>query len=289
MNKRKILLPLYKIGVSILKNSFLSKINFIQSIGEIIRKSVISDCIDVEGLKLYLYKNDDSSISTSDYEKDIVLLMKKFVKSGDTVLNLGSHVGFYVLHASKLVGPTGKVYGFEPNPENFDLLKKNVDVNKLENVILEQKAVSNRTGKTILNISNTSISHTLGPDINSIDSIEVEVVALDDYFSKSNNQINFVIMDVELHEQEVFEGMSQILQNEDIKIITEYFLSGYEELGLDPSKFPLYLTDLGFRLYDVFRKNMDVTDIITSKKIYKPQNNSLTSFFCTKEKIFLNL
>lgn len=247
------------------------------------RKSIVSNCIDVEDFRLFLHENDDSSISTSDYEKETVLLMKQFIKKGDTVLNLGAHVAFYVLIASKLVGPTGKVYAFEPHPKIFNLLQKNVNSNNLQNVMLEQKAVSNTTGKSILNISDISVDHTLAPSPDAIGSIEVDVVTLNNYFLKINHQIDFIIVDVELHELEIFEGMSQILQNKDLKIITEYYPSRYKEYGLDPSKFPLYLTDHGFRLYDVFRKNMDITDIIISKKIYKPQNNTLTSFFCVKK------
>ncbi len=48
---------------------------------------------------------------------------------------------------AKLVGENGKVYTFEPDPTNFALLKKNVEINGYENVVLVQKAVSNKNGK----------------------------------------------------------------------------------------------------------------------------------------------
>ena len=74
-------------------------------------------------------------------------VFKKEIEKGDTVLDLGSHIGYYTLIAAELVGEKGKVFAFEPEPTNFVLLKKNIKINNYQNVIPVQKAVSNKNGK----------------------------------------------------------------------------------------------------------------------------------------------
>ena len=69
------------------------------------------------------------------------------IKKGDVVLDIGANIGYYTLIFARLVGEEGKVFAFEPDPENFALLKKNVEINGYHNVVLVQKAISNKTGK----------------------------------------------------------------------------------------------------------------------------------------------
>jgi FkbM family methyltransferase len=54
--------------------------------------------------------------------------------AGKTVIDVGSHIGIFTLYFSKAVGETGKVISFEPNPETFAILCKNVEMNGLSNV-----------------------------------------------------------------------------------------------------------------------------------------------------------
>ena len=53
-------------------------------------------------------------------------LLKRFIKKGDTVLDIGANIGFYAEILSDLVGPAGKIYSFEPDPQNLKHLKKKV-------------------------------------------------------------------------------------------------------------------------------------------------------------------
>src|SRR5256885_16942907 len=52
------------------------------------------------------------------YEPEVAQWFEQVVKPGMTVMDIGGHVGFYTLLAGELVGKTGKVFGFEPEPEN---------------------------------------------------------------------------------------------------------------------------------------------------------------------------
>mgnify|MGYP006136553301 FL=1 len=61
----------------------------------------------------------------------------KFVKlqKGDVVLEGGAYIGLYAMQISKKVGNTGKVIAVEAIEENFNVLKKNLAVNNITNII----------------------------------------------------------------------------------------------------------------------------------------------------------
>ena len=114
--------------------------------------TVVKDVeVMVEGHKMFLDSVDTFHLCTNGYHEPIETdLIKKHVKRGDVVLDLGANIGYFTLILPRLVGEEGKVFAFEPDPENFALLKKNVEINSYQNVVLVQKAVSNRNGKATL-------------------------------------------------------------------------------------------------------------------------------------------
>lgn len=68
------------------------------------------------------------------------------IHPGDTVLDVGGHVGSYAVLASKRVGGKGRVHTFEPEPENLRLLRKNVALNACTNVAVHPFALSDENG-----------------------------------------------------------------------------------------------------------------------------------------------
>ena len=76
-------------------------------------------------------------------------LVQELVRSGDTVIDIGANVGYYTLLFSELVGETGRVIAFEPDPNNFALLERNVLGNGCRNVTLVPKAVAATTGRGV--------------------------------------------------------------------------------------------------------------------------------------------
>lgn len=66
--------------------------------------------------------------------------------AGDVVWDAGAHAGVTSYFLAQLVGPTGKVYAFEPDAFNYDCLIKNIERHKLSNVVPVQKALAGSTG-----------------------------------------------------------------------------------------------------------------------------------------------
>ena len=84
----------------------------------------------------FIYSKDDA------YEPYTLELFQRAINPGSTVLDLGAHHGYFSLLAARWVGKEGKVYAFEPAPENFQILKKNIEFNQFTNVLPVNKAVS---------------------------------------------------------------------------------------------------------------------------------------------------
>jgi len=83
-------------------------------------------------------------LGSYEYKKRIIF--ENTVRQGNTVLDIGAYVGFYTVLASILVGPSGKVYAFEPLPRNLEYLKEHLRLNNITNVEVIDVAVSDSFG-----------------------------------------------------------------------------------------------------------------------------------------------
>jgi len=60
-------------------------------------------------------------------------LLESIANEGMNVLGVGGHINGTTAAIAKKVGKRGRGYSFEPVPEHFDILKKNLSAHKLEN------------------------------------------------------------------------------------------------------------------------------------------------------------
>ena len=72
--------------------------------------------------------SDDFKIMT--FHEDAII-ENNFNPKGDIVIDIGSHIGPYTIIASKRVGLRGKVVTIEADPDNFNILNRNIHLNKL--------------------------------------------------------------------------------------------------------------------------------------------------------------
>ncbi len=177
----------------------------------------------------------------------------KTVKQGDVVVDVGANVGYYTLIAGKLVGDSGKVYAFEPDPVAFGLLQRNVALNGLNNVVLEQKAVSNKAGSIRLFLSEENKGdHRIFESGEERRSIPIEAVALDDYFQGDTRKIDFVKVDTQGAEAAIIDGMEQLIrENEQITLVVEFWPHALKQFGRDSDEFLAKLESFAFHFFSL--------------------------------------
>jgi len=195
--------------------------------------------VNPEGLPKNYIKTFQAYIISGGPEKLTTEMFKNVVKEGDVVLDLGANVGYYSLLAARLIGEKGKVYAFEPEPVNYSLLLKNIELNGYDNIVAVQKAVSNVAGKVRLFLDKKDTgAHTIYQPDDEREFTEVESVILDDFFKDKEHPINVIKMDVEGAEMAAFSGMARIIrESENLKMFVEFYFPGMKRAGNAPREF----------------------------------------------------
>src|ERR671920_1170170 len=179
--------------------------------------------------KFYCRINREDLVFMTNHEDDII---EHFTpKQGDIVVDIGAHMGRYTIIASKRVGTNGKVVAIEAHPGNFEMLNRNIKLNRLTNIISLNHAVYSKETKVKLYVpgeeSGNTIYNTLISDraTNEEKFVEVNANTLD-YLLQSKGikqeEVNWIKIDVEGAEFEVLKGAANILsKSKDIALLIE--------------------------------------------------------------------
>ena len=142
------------------------------------------------------------------YEFDKQILFEKYVKPGMVVYDIGANAGFYTLLSAVLTGSNGKVFAFEPVPQNIFYIKKHLGLNKITNTVVVEKAVSDKISKLKFDLSsNPSMGH-----FSENGKIEVEAISLDEFTKQGNPLPDLIKMDIEGAEFDALIGAKEILK-----------------------------------------------------------------------------
>ena len=197
-----------------LKNKKSAKIN--RQLGKGV-KSVIVDskngilAVDPRDLEVgYKLRNYGS------YGLDEITRINQLITNKSNVLVVGAHIGSLVIPIAK---NCKKVVAIEANPNNFNLLKTNLHLNKSENVTAHNIAASSKqeTIKFQMNVVNSGGSKRLPKNneymyrYDNPEVIEVQAHSLDDYLDENN--FDLVLIDIEGSEYFAMQGMENILLN----------------------------------------------------------------------------
>lgn len=181
-------------------------------------KKVIS--VNIKGTRLRMY--EDRVFDTKLLAKEISGYNSYYnLKKGDIVIDAGAYSGLFTIYAAKKVGSTGKVIAYEPDPYNWVILNKNIELNNLKNVEVVKKGLFDKVDSLPFDVQS------VGSNIVSIDHAfhnrktinHINVAPLDEEIKRLGlKKVNFIKMDIEGAEIEAMKGATQTLKHKSINL-----------------------------------------------------------------------
>jgi len=208
-----------------------------------------SNRLQVAGHDMQLDPGDSLAIAKGWYEPDETAWYAEHVRPGQFVVEAGANIGFFSLQLARLVGPTGKVLSFEPDPDLNAILRRNVDANGYgDRVVVRQAAVADEPGELTFfrAVKNTGDNRlfTHGTDAGSF---PVTAVTLDDELAGVDRRVDLLKMDIQGAEPLALRGMAQTLRTRPPRrIMMEFWPHGIVGMNGDPRETVQQLLDLGY-------------------------------------------
>ncbi|MGC4112362.1 MAG: FkbM family methyltransferase [Nocardioides sp.] len=213
------------------------------------------DEVTVRGHLMRLDPLDSLLLSVNGtYEEAELNLFRDCLRAGDTVLDVGGHIGLYALEASEAVGRQGRVVSFEPSSDNFAILEHNVATNGCANVTLVRAAVADAEGELTLVLSreNSGDHQLAGQDETDAATERIRSVTIDGYCAEAGiSGVAVIKMDIQGAEPVALAGAKQtIATTGDLILFTEVSPAHLATRG-GADAYLRSLADAGFDLWQL--------------------------------------
>ena len=202
---------------------------------------------DRDGNQLLLHPHyflDYQVIAFGVYDAKLHRFLKRVVKPAMTCLDVGANIGCVTTHRSRLVGPSGRVFAFEPVPHLFQRLRENIALNPFERVAsLHQMALSKETGQATIKVAQedcdnqgmASLRNTDHPGLSI--ALQIRTTTLDDFVRDNPlDRIDLIKMDVQGAEAWVIAGGADTLRRLQPDLLLEvspYDLRSFGKTSID--------------------------------------------------------
>ena len=191
------------------------------------------------------------------FDNGLPFILKSYVKSNETAIDVGANAGYYAIPLSFMFE---SVYAFEPIPKIYKKLKKNIELNEIQNIVVYPEAVGAEDGKatfyyqeSIDDDKNINIGLSSFSKRNNFKTkkFEVKVNQLDTLFVGQN--IGLIKIDVEGHEFLVFQGARNLLARKKPVVVWEASMNISRDNALLAYNF---LTDLSYSHFLITNDNL---------------------------------
>jgi len=165
-------------------------------------------------------------ILTGSQEPEHTRIFLEKVRVGGTVIDVGAHLGYYTMISAALVGPSGSVYAFEPDPRNRHYLDRHLSINRFHNVHVEEAAVADQQGTARFRRGTGSGTGHL----NEGGQLRVRTLALDAFLLEHGARPTFIKIDAEGAEHLVLMGARRILREDrPVLVISTHWDEGHRQ------------------------------------------------------------
>lgn len=174
------------------------------------------------------------------------------LKPNDIVAEVGAYIGIYTIATAKRLSRQGKIFAFEPNPENYTSLSEHVRLNRVSDKTKIIQLACGENEDKVSFFQRGSESHVVSSNDLKNGVIEVGITTLDKYFG--NHKIDILKIDVEGYEEFVIRGCREILSDEKRKprlIYIEVHPYAWKKIGVSSHSLLSLLSEHGYQIYDL--------------------------------------
>lgn len=181
------------------------------------------------GFKLWINPSKDNGVErclyeTGIYERGTLNFITKFLKVGDTFVDVGANIGLMSIFARETVGETGKIWAFEANTSTFKILEKNLELNNFTDVLCFECGLGAKREKKML-YDNWEINRGAASTVihgSGASAFEISILTLDEISLQQGIKPTMIKIDVEGMEEEVLIGAHNIIQKHRPFLIVEF-------------------------------------------------------------------
>jgi len=204
------------------------------------------------GFRMLLDEPDSLMLSVArEFEPGETRFFKETLRPGQVVLDVGANIGYFTLLFAQQVGPRGHVYAVEPEPRNFELLRRNISLNGFANVTAIQRAAWHEPSTLMLYLNEDNRGdHRSYPSEESRVGVSIPAAPIDDLLGQLPRPVDVVKIDIQGAEYNAVRGMRNLLaRNYDVQVLTEFWPGGLRRCGSDPERYLSFFRDLGFHFF----------------------------------------
>jgi len=187
-----------------------------------------------------------------NYEPTVFNYLKRSLRPGAVVLEVGAHVGTFTVLLARWVGLTGQVYAFEPAPRPRAALEDHLVLNRVrEKVCIVPAAVSDHSGLARFFTCSFSPENTLSPKhtrLPKADGIEIPVTTIDAFCGAHQVVPSLLKIDIEGFELHALRGATRTLTRYRPAVVVEFHPMNWSEIGVGPCEVSALLTALRYRV-----------------------------------------
>lgn len=208
---------------------------------------------------------------TGSYEIETYLALKKFLKPGDTFIDVGGNIGYITAIGASIVGKSGEVHAFEPIKKYYNLLQNVANDNPAYKIIVNNCAISTEEGESVITINssdnignNSMVSESMKDDDRGIKEV-IKTINLTDYLTKNKLTPSLIKIDTEGFELTVLDSLRSYILNSDEKpvIYCEVTPDAYMHTGKTIDNLAEFLQEISYSAFNMnnLNKVVNVRDI----------------------------
>ncbi len=210
--------------------------------------------VELEGFGMYVAPPDGAIgkyiIDNHSWEPHVTRTLRQRIKPGMVFVDIGANIGYFSMLAASIIGSSGKVLAFEPDPFNASLIYLNGQKNGFTNIEIYPFAVA-ETKKIVVydNLDGNGTISNPGNDSKTLTSRNVvHAIKLDDILSQED-LIDIIKIDIEGAEHLALLGATALIKRHKPLIIAEFSPGGLENIsGVSGEKFLQHIVDLNYTL-----------------------------------------